>query len=324
MQATSTASTTHAVITKVVVLTVLAVIVAACRGGDSTSPPPGGNPDVWNDVASRTWTLAGQSEGYKCLGTQLSADEYITGFRLAAESAAQAEMLLFVMDTPPTLGSFDCSSDTGGGHLVYAASTGTTPIEFRAGQGVHVAAGKYLLLNSHVHNATGASVTDSTRIEGRVGTSSDVTTPLEMILAGKLAFSLPADDAPVVINTGCSAGSDQHFVALIPLMRSLGVHAKLAVSSASDTVPQPIYDAAFNPAHVLYTSLTTDLLVPATGHLSLSCTFNNTTGHSVIFGESASQELCFTGVYRYPVATGTYDFLSCARNGSFDFRRPEA
>ncbi|MDQ2929815.1 MAG: hypothetical protein M3Y05_03205, partial [Gemmatimonadota bacterium] len=201
MNVSRTAFSARAVITTAASLIVSAMIIAGCSGGDSTSPPPG-HQDVWTAIASRGWTIAAESEGYKCYGAQLSADEYITGFRLAAPSAAQTELFVFVMDSPPTLGSFDCSSSTGGGHLIYAASIGTTPIDFRAGQGVHVAAGKYLLLNVHIVNASDASVADSTRIEGRVGTAGDVTTPLEMVLAGSLAFSFPGDDSPVLINAG--------------------------------------------------------------------------------------------------------------------------
>lgn len=308
----------------VVALLGVALTVAACSGGDSTSPPPG-HQDVWSAVVSRGWTIAAESEAYKCYGAQLSADEYITGFRLAAPSAAQTELFVFVMDSPPTLGSFDCSSSTGGGHLIYAAGIGTTPIDFRAGQGVHVAAGKYLLLNVHIVNASDASVADSTRIEGRVGTAGDVTTPLEMALAGKLAFSLPGDDTPVLINAGCSVTTDQHFVALIPIMRSLGVHQTVSVSSASDTTPHAIHDASFSPTHVVYDAFTSDISAPAGSHVSTSCTFVNTTGHSVTFGESAQNEYCFSGIYRYPVATGgSYDFLACARGAGLDFIRPES
>lgn len=303
----------------------VALTIAACSGGDSTSPPPGGgDQDVWKAVASRAWAISALTESYECYGAQVSADEYITGFRLAAPSAAQTELLLFVLDAPPTLGSFDCASSTASGHLIYAAGIGTTPIEFRTGQGVHVAAGKYLLLNIHIVNASDVHLTDSTRIEGRVGTASAVTTPLEMVLTGKLSFTIPAGDASVLISGGCNVLSEQHFVALIPIMRALGVHQSVNMSPPNDTVAHAIHDASFSPTHVLYDSFTSDIFAPAGSHVSTTCTFVNTTGHAVTVGESAQNEYCFTGIYRYPVATGTYDFLACARGAGLDLRRPES
>lgn len=146
-----------------------------------------------------------------------------------------------------------------------------------------------------------------------------------MALAGKLSFSLPGDDTPVLMNAGCSVTTNQHFVALIPIMRSLGVHQTVSMSSAADTTPHAIHDASFSPTHVVYDSFTSDISAPAGSHVSTACTFVNTTGHRVTFGESSQTEYCFSGIYRYPVAIGgSYDFLSCARGAGLEFKRPES
>lgn len=134
----------------------------------------------------------------KCYGAQVSTDEYITGFRFA--SPAQADVMLFVTDAAPTLGSFDCTFSTVEGQLIFAGSVGTTGIEFSGGKGVHIAAGKYLLLNIHLNNTQAFLVDDSTRIEGLVGKASDVTTPVEMVIAGAKGFEIPADDATHTIS----------------------------------------------------------------------------------------------------------------------------
>ena len=151
-----------------------AVFLAACSGGDSTSPPPG-HQDQWSLLADRAWTMPAHAEGYKCVGLRVTTDEYITGFRLVAPSSAQAEVLLTVAGDSSTQGSFDCYPGSLFAKLIYAASHGTTQLQFPSGFGVHVAAGKYLLLNIHVNNTTAAAVSDSTRIEALIGTSSEVT-----------------------------------------------------------------------------------------------------------------------------------------------------
>ena len=106
MKVNRAAFSARAVLTTAVSLIVSAVSIAGCSGGDSTSPPAG-HQDVWSAVASRGWTIAAESEAYKCYGAQVSADDYITGFRLAAPSAAQTELFVFVMDSPPSEGAYD-------------------------------------------------------------------------------------------------------------------------------------------------------------------------------------------------------------------------
>lgn len=320
MKIASTESRARVIFASVASLLVATVIIGGCSGADSTSPPPGGGQqDVWKSVAGRSWTVSAQTESYECYGVRAATDQYITGFRLASAPASQAEIFLFVTDTAPTLGNSDCELAAHSGHLIYASARGTTPIKFTGGKGVHVAAGQYLLLNIHLDNTTAALASDSTSIEGRVGTASEVTTPMELMLAGKLQFSVPADTATVLIANECLFSTDQHLVAIIPLMHELGTHLLLAVVDQSNN-KDTVFNAAFDPAHVIYTSLTPDYLVPAGSQLQATCSYRNTTGHEVDFGESSTDELCFAGIYRYPVATTTAQaFWSCAMGATQDF-----
>ncbi|MEO8879567.1 MAG: hypothetical protein ABI446_04165 [Gemmatimonadaceae bacterium] len=319
MQASSSAFNDRGVIAAVVSFVVTVIVVAGCSGsGDSTSPPPGGNGDpVWADVASRTWSMSAGNEGYKCSGAQVSADEYLTGRRFASPSPAQEEVMLFVTDVAPTLGNFDCNSGAVAGQLIYAGSIGTTAIEFSGGKGVHIAAGKYLLLNIHLNNTEPFAIDDSTRVEGRVGKASDVTTPMEMILAGTRNFSIPADNVTHTISGHCFAASDQHFVAVLPLMRSHAIHQSVTLMAPSDSVEHAFYDAAFNLGHVLYTPLSVDLSVSAGARLVVTCSYVNGTGAVLSYGEMSSNETCYSGIYRYPVVAGAEPF-ACSVGSSFD------
>ena len=274
-------------------------LLAACGGGDKTTGPPGGNQDVWATVAQRQWSMPSESEGYKCHAELVTSDEYFTGFRLASPPAAQTELYVLMRPSVQQVGDYDCDSGSIlGGEAIYIAGPGTTQLEFTGGKGVHVASGQYLMFVVHVVNTTSSGVTASTKVEGRVAAAKDVTTPIDMFLGGRLDLLIPADGSAVVWNGSCVVQDEMHLVAVMPLMRALGVHESVANTVGSNA--QTLFDESFDPQHVLYTTLTSDVDIPAGSRLTTSCTFVNNTGVVVNDGESASDEICFSGIYRYP------------------------
>jgi len=298
-----------------VVLTSALAILTGCGGGDSTSPPPV-PPVVWNVVAGRSWTMPAGTEGYVCVGVHVTSDGYFTGFRLASPNPAQNEVLLTVTSASGTEGPFACGAGSLDNELLYAANQGTTPIEFPAGFGVHVSAGQYMLLNIHVVNRADTSVTDSTRIEARIGTAADVTTPIDMSLGGTFQINIPSDGQLHTATGQCAAGN-AHVLALLPLMRSRGVHQ--TVTSVLGTESQTVFEQDFDLEHDSYTQLVTPFQLPSGALLRTVCSYVNTSGTTKAYGESADNESCFSALYRYPLSTGA--LFSCAEGQSFDIRR---
>lgn len=302
-----------------VVLTSALAIVAGCGGGDTTSPPPGGNPDVWNVVAGRPWTMQGETEGYVCYGVQLTSDEYLTGFRLASPNPVQNEVTLTVSDSPVTEGSFACSPGSVGTHLIYAASVGTGPIEFPASFGVHASAGQYLLLNIHLNNLADTNATDSTRIEARIGTAADVTTPIDMQLAGTFLINIPNDGQVHTAFGGCNATADNHLLAFLALMRSPATHQ--TVSIVTDATTQTIFDQDFDVQHNSYTQPAAPIQINFGDRINTLCSYVNTGARTLTYGESALNESCFSAIYRYPTSA-TSSLYDCAMGiASFDVKR---
>ncbi|HEY2898009.1 MAG TPA: hypothetical protein VGJ12_12800 [Gemmatimonadaceae bacterium] len=301
-------------------LAALALVVgAACSGRDATSPPPPPQ-DQWIVAAERAWTIIGGAETYKCVGIHVTSDEYFTGFRLAGPSAEQREVLLTVSDSPVPEGPFDCGAGTDANRLIYAASLGTGAIEFPTGFGVHVSAGQYLLLNIHIVNLTGPDITDSTRLEARIGTATDVATPIDMTMAGTFLINIPSDGQVHTAGGACFALADTHVLAFLPLMRSRGVHQSVEVVSGSSH--NLLFDQDFDWQHVSYTQLTTPALIHMGDKIDAICSYVNNGGQTETYGESSTNESCFSAIYRYPVSA-TSNFLSCANNldGTFDVAR---
>jgi hypothetical protein len=292
-------------------------MVAGCGGSDATQPPPPA--DVWHVVAGRSWTMPGQAEGYVCFAVHLTSDEYLTGFRLVSPNPAQEEVLLTISDSPVTEGSFACNAGSLSTHLIYAASGATGPIEFPSGFGVHVLAGQYVLLNIHVNNIADTSVTDSTRIEARIGTAADVTTPIDMQMAGTFLINIPSDGQVHTATGGCNATADNHLLAFLPLMRSAGTHQ--TVSLHSDTTTRVIFDDNFDLLHDDYTQPAAPIAINMGDRLTTVCSYQNTGGATLTFGESAHNESCFAAIYRYPTSA-TSSLYDCALGiASFDVKR---
>jgi hypothetical protein len=284
------------------VLLILPVVAMSACGGDSTTGPPGGGgtTEQWVTALTRSWSLPSNSEAYKCHSELATTDKYYTGFRLASPSAAQTELYLLVRPSVTQVGDFDCtSSDILGGEAIYAAGAGTTPVTFSGGKGVHVAAGQYLQMIVHINNTSASPVTAPTTIEGRVAAAKDVTTPIDMFFVGRLQFPLPADSDTNVVNGSCGTLADMHVLAEIPLLRSLGTHQAFETKDASASI-FTVFDSSFDYQHIVYTLLATDFLVTGPSQVNASCTYVNHTGVVVNFGESAQDESCLLGLYRYP------------------------
>jgi hypothetical protein len=284
-----------------IALAVLVTTIAAlagCGGGDSTSPGGGGGKsDVWSVVAQRSWHITGETEGFVCNTEQVTSDEYFTGFRLASPPSAQAEVYLMLHGTASKTGDFDCSPGSAFGEMIYAAGPGTNAITFPEGKGVRVPAGEYVALVIHMHNTADSTVAVTTTIEGRVGTAADVTTPINVFLAGTVQINIPPDATAHTAAGGCNTFTEQDFVEMMPMMRALGVHQKVEII-ASDTTT--ILDTDFDPSHMLYTPLSPDAIFPNGSRLQVTCTYVNNTGTAVGYNEYSYGESCFTAIYHSP------------------------
>jgi hypothetical protein len=299
-------------------LAMIALAIAGCSSGDSTSPPPVSE-DQWSAIAERAWTLLGKAETYKCVGVHVTSDEYFTGFRLASPSQTQNETMLTISDTPVTEGPWDCGAGSLGSHLIYAARLGTMPMEFPAGFGVHVAAGQYLLLNIHLVNSADTNAADSTRIESRIGTAADVTTPIDMMLGGTFQINIPPDGVVHTATGSCYAAVDKHVLALLPLMRARGIHQTVQIFT--DTTSRTLFDQDLDLQHNSYTQFAPPVQVHMGDKVLTRCSYVNTGSHTEQYGESSQNESCFSAMYRYPISASG-NLYDCAQDvGDFDLKR---
>jgi len=117
------------------------------------------------------------------------------------------------------------------------------------------------------------------------------------------ALAIPVG-GPTVQSGLCTMTHDATLFAVAPHMHQLGVHFK-AVAHSSLMGEVVLSDRPYNFDAQINSPLTPGVQMKAGDTVSIECTYQNTTGHEVTFGESSLSEICFAGLYRYPAGDGS-------------------
>jgi hypothetical protein len=260
----------------------------------------------WAALIGRSSTLEAQTEAYRCTRVVVPADQYITGFRTVAGPALRLAYVEIPPDNALPLGDFDCSLSTiSQSKPIYAAATGTDDFLFPAGTGIHVPAGQSLVLITDIVNDTATVSTETDQIMVQIGAASDVSTAAEMILFGGSLISIPGTlnggtpGVPVVSSVSASLIHDRQLLALLPLMRTHGVHQEVQLRANGAPDSQILLDHDFDPNRQTYYPLLS-VFASATMHITTSCSYLNNGPDKIVFGESQYDELCLTAIYAAP------------------------
>jgi hypothetical protein len=238
---------------------------------------------------------------YKCVRFTAPRDIYITGFEAKAAVGTHHTVLTIASEQGRTAGpdgEYDCDASEMGLVMLYASSVGTQPLTMPDGVGLEVKAGQQLHLQIHLSNGGDEPLSGETTIF--VKTQDEPPLQLaEMVLAGKFDFTIPPMAAPYDVTGGCVADRDYSIFAVWPHMHQLAVHQKLQAIRGG--APEMVLDQRFVFGEQDYYMKSPEIPVHVGDELRVTCTYVNTTGHPVSWGDSQTDEMCFTGMYRYPV-----------------------
>jgi hypothetical protein len=288
-------------------------LVVACGGGGETEPPmpdapPIVDPEGWARLMEGDWSLGPGEEGYFCVYVTVPADIDVKAFRPLAPPGTHHTVLTKITSATPPDGTQRCSVSTNGTSMIYGSGVGAPDFEFPAGVGLRLTKGTRLLLNLHLYNATDSTLTGKSGALVKPAAAGELQNFAELVLAG------PTIGLNVPTGTSTQSGTCQisqitnapiKVFALSQHMHKLGTHMKSVItrSGSSDIVLQDIpYDFESQKFH--HTQQLVELLPADT--LTTYCTFNNTTGATVGFGESSDDEMCFTDLYYYPAKNANY------------------
>jgi len=271
---------------------------AAMTGSDS------GIPADFQMLISRSWTMPSDSEGYKCVRIQVPSDMWVTAFRSLSPVGTHHSVLTISTSSTQT-GEYECTAGSLDFQMLYAAGVGTDDNYFPDGVAIHLTAGTYINLNLHLYNTTDNTITATSGVLVKTTPAANVVHAADMQFSGTTNINVPSD-APTTHTAvgGCSAPTDYHIFTLWPHMHQTGVRQKLTLNGTA------LLDTAYSFNEQKNYPIA-DTLVHANDKIQTTCEYMNSTGATINFGESSDQEMCFTGIYRWPAAG---NLLGCVTN----------
>jgi hypothetical protein len=244
-------------------------------------------------------------EGYQCVTLTVTEDMYITGFRAVAPRGTHHSVLTVGPANQPD-DTFSCNAGTNHNAMIYGSGVGSNDIAFPEGVAMPVRAGQQLMLNLHLYNVSDSLLADTSAVEVRTIPASAVVHEAEVILMGKISLLVPP--GPSDQEGGCVMNGDATVFMVGPHMHRLGTGMRVvAETGGGDAV---LLDASYAFEEQSIYPIAPVSLVSG-DRVRVVCSYDNTTGDSVPFGDSSDQEMCFAGVYRYPAYGGTFGII-CA------------
>ncbi len=260
------------------------------------APPQTGD---FTDLVGRDWDVpAGSADTYKCTRILVTEEMWISGFRAIAPLGTHHTVVTISNSSSP-LGDYDCSVGSLDFQMLYASGVGTGDLMFPDGVAMKIKAGQYINLNLHLFNASDAPISGHSGIMVKRVAAADVVHEADMTFAGSMNISIPPDGQPHDVAGGCKvpAGGWNVFT-LWPHMHQFATHQKLEITP-SGGVPMALLDAPYAFEEQQNYPLA-DTFIPAGTTILTTCTFVNTGTETITFGDSSNQEMCFTGMYKYP------------------------
>ena len=277
---------------------------ASGSGGSADgSVPPG-----WTTLISRTWSLApGTLDRYECRRIQVPTEMWINGFRSLSPLGTHHEVLTISNST--TTGDYDCSAVqvTTEPQMLYAAGLNTDDLVFPAGDAVHLQAGQYINLNLHLFNVSDNPISGESGVLVQTIDASQVQHEIDMTFSGTFNINVPSNGQPTTAHGGCTASQDYHVFALWPHMHQIATHQKFTVTDAGTATNLLDADYTFSEQRNYPMAET---VIHKNDTITTTCTYVNTTGQTIIFGDSSTEEMCFTGIYKYPAGGGLFSCVS--------------
>lgn len=286
-------------------------VLTACGDSDETPPPgqdmadrtgdgdagDGTTPQSWQPLIEGSWTIPPGQEKYYCVRKTVTQDTYITAFN-ALSPVGTHHTVLSVGEPNGPDGMTECNSLQNHKVLIYASGVGATPLEMPDRVAVKVAAGQQLLINLHLFNTSDLPLSGTSGTQVRLA---DPATPdlqyAEAVLMGPI--NLDIQPGPQVQKGGCLAKNDAQIFAVAPHMHTLGTHMKVTAHSAQ-AGPVVLLDAPYDFEVQTVHRLAAPVAVKQGERIAVDCSYDNTTGKPVKWGESTNDEMCFAITFQYP------------------------
>jgi hypothetical protein len=278
----------------------------AC-GGDGDDPgaadaAAAGDPDAADSERTRLletpWTLDAGTEVYWCTRWTAPETMYITEFYPVIPLGTH-HTVVTLDDGSVDDGSRECSNPfEGGARQIYGTGVGSVPTILEDGIAIKVNAGEQIVLNLHLFNIADTELEGVSAIEVVTVDESEVEHEATSELFGKV-FGLTVAPGESVQSASCTIVSDLSLVLVQPHMHQYGSHLKGTITRQGGG-EEVLYDRPYDFDEQAHEMKTPVIALNAGDQLTVDCTYNNTTGGTLGFGESSDDEMCFLGLLVYP------------------------
>ena len=286
----------------------VALGLAACGGGaggdDQAEADASAEIDAdvdaegFTEIVGRDWTIP-PGEHYKCVRVRVPRDMYITTFRAVAPLGTHHTVL--TVAEGGQVGEYDCGAGSLDFQMLFASGVGTDDLTFPDGVAIKVTAGQLVNLNLHLFNThpteelSGHSGVRVRTIDERL-----VANEAEMVFAGDGDLNIPGNTGgvPHMETGGCTFSRDATLLAYWPHMHQYAVRQRVLLTVGG--VETVVHDEAYSFEEQTNYPLAPPIQVGQGDSIAVECFYENETGTPVMFGDSSTTEMCFTGLYRYP------------------------
>jgi hypothetical protein len=251
------------------------------------------------------YVIAPGEEFYRCRRVTTTEDIWIKS--LTPTSPAGVHHQVFAIDkstNPPADGETNCPVLNTNWIDLFASGVNSPSLDMPDGVALKVPAGKQMILQLHLFNATQNEIRNSSTLYIEKSLPVDAAHEAEVVLAGPPPIATlgvptipPGNNQK--IRAACRMGGDVNFFAVFPHMHQYGTHIKVWVQGQDGTVSEVVYDDDYNFSDQTFAQFPS-IALGIEDRIAVECTYNNDTGREIKLGDSSTEEMCFAISYRYP------------------------
>ena len=311
-------------------LTLTILALAACGTDGATSEPDAATSTRGFEIQSPDVTIEpGQEITYCYYFKTPNTEDMVIKKWSSSMTPGSHHMIMFTTTTdsmpPGTISDAECGGFSASNvpSWTYAAQTPENAIALPTDDGTgtplgqEIPAGTSGYFQMHYLNASDEPLDG----ESGIWVKSQSTPPptlAEMVFAGGFGLRIPGNGLTTNFTSGCTVPSNQSYTlfALWPHMHTLATNSKFVVKRGTDVTT--LHDMPYSFNEQTYWKLSPEFQVQAGDKIEVTCSWVNPSGRpEVRFGDSTNQEMCFTGMYRYPAANN--GLFQCTDTGGIGF-----
>jgi hypothetical protein len=291
----------------------LALAVAACDGDAPVEPPVDGNPG--GQSYTLTWgpvEVPPLTEDTRCVTLRLGNDIPLKIDRIVNTLGSGSHHFIVyrlsegeVQETPTPCTPFLDTLDPTAGAPLMITQRADEVLQLPPGVAFTLQPDQLIRLEVHYVNAGSEPLTVTATSELHAMADADFRDEADFLFIGNPDIQLSAQ--PGLQTLGPTwfplppTLADINVFAITGHTHELGVDVEVAAASGPADPGEPLYDpVGFSWSEPETARFDPPRTMAAGSGFRFSCTWNNTTGRQVSFGESAGDEMCFFWTYYYP------------------------